>query len=60
MGLVIECKNDSISKELNKYKFKRVVAQGSQIDRFAMYLGIRVGPLIAWKVCQVMPKEILN
>ncbi|KAF7835476.1 uncharacterized protein G2W53_010335 [Senna tora] len=33
---------DGISKEFKKYKFKRVVAQVSQTDRFALYLGIRV------------------
>ncbi|KAF7842067.1 uncharacterized protein G2W53_004365 [Senna tora] len=30
-----------------KYKFKRVVAQVSQNNRFALYLGIRMGFIIA-------------
>ncbi|KAF7807561.1 uncharacterized protein G2W53_039722 [Senna tora] len=39
---------DLISKELKKYKFKRVVAQVSQTDRFALYLGIRVVLMPDW------------
>ncbi|KAF7808085.1 uncharacterized protein G2W53_040246 [Senna tora] len=31
-----------IANELTKYMFKGVVAQVSQTDRFALYLGIRV------------------
>ncbi|KAF7807596.1 uncharacterized protein G2W53_039757 [Senna tora] len=34
-----------MSKELEKYKFKRVVAQVSKKYRFALYLGF----VIAWK-----------
>ncbi|KAF7807541.1 uncharacterized protein G2W53_039702 [Senna tora] len=30
-----------MSKELKKYKFKCVVAQVSQTDRFVVYLGVR-------------------
>ncbi|KAF7832016.1 uncharacterized protein G2W53_014390 [Senna tora] len=37
-----------MSKEDKKYKFKRVVAQVSQTDRFALYLGIRVDLMLEW------------
>ncbi|KAF7842028.1 uncharacterized protein G2W53_004326 [Senna tora] len=37
-----------MSKELKKYKFKRLVAQANQTDRFALYLGIRVDLMLKW------------
>ncbi|KAF7844348.1 uncharacterized protein G2W53_001253 [Senna tora] len=37
-----------MSKELKKNKFKRVVAQVSQTDRFALCLGIRVDLMLEW------------
>ncbi|KAF7831952.1 uncharacterized protein G2W53_014285 [Senna tora] len=37
-----------MSKEDKKYKFKRVVAQVSQTDRFALYLGILVDLMLEW------------
>ncbi|KAF7808076.1 uncharacterized protein G2W53_040237 [Senna tora] len=37
-----------MSKELEKYEFKRVVAQVSKKYRFALYLGFVIG----WKVSQ--------
>ncbi|KAF7812575.1 uncharacterized protein G2W53_033551 [Senna tora] len=39
---------DCISKEFKKYKFKRVVAQESEIDRFTLYLAIRVDLKLEW------------
>ncbi|KAF7835549.1 uncharacterized protein G2W53_010408 [Senna tora] len=33
---------------LEKYKFKRVVAQVSRTDHFALYLGIRVDLMFEW------------
>ncbi|KAF7807581.1 uncharacterized protein G2W53_039742 [Senna tora] len=33
--------HERISKDLKKLKFKRIVAQVSQTDRFALYLRIR-------------------
>ncbi|KAF7800817.1 uncharacterized protein G2W53_044699 [Senna tora] len=61
MGLVIAWKcvksfqntfsienRDRISKELKKYKFKRVIAQVSQTDCIAMYLGIRIDLMLEW------------
>ncbi|KAF7841502.1 uncharacterized protein G2W53_003800 [Senna tora] len=47
-------------KRFLEVKVKRVVAKVTQIDRLALYLGIRVdlmlekGDLIAWKKCKVM------
>ncbi|KAF7807580.1 uncharacterized protein G2W53_039741 [Senna tora] len=40
--------HDRISKNLKKHKFKRVVAQVSENDRFALYLGIRVDLMLEW------------
>ncbi|KAF7832237.1 uncharacterized protein G2W53_014570 [Senna tora] len=37
-----------MSEELKKYKFKPVVAQGSQTDRFTLYLEIRVDLMPEW------------
>ncbi|KAF7844464.1 uncharacterized protein G2W53_001369 [Senna tora] len=31
-----------------KYKFKRVVAQASQNDHFALYLGIQADLMLEW------------
>ncbi|KAF7808044.1 uncharacterized protein G2W53_040205 [Senna tora] len=39
---------DSISKELKKFKFKRVIAQVSQTDRSVLNLGIRVDLMLEW------------
>ncbi|KAF7842060.1 uncharacterized protein G2W53_004358 [Senna tora] len=39
---------DCISKDLKKYKFKRVVAQVSQNDRFALHMGVRVDLMVEW------------
>ncbi|KAF7835488.1 uncharacterized protein G2W53_010347 [Senna tora] len=30
------------------YKFKHVIAHVTQIDRFALYLGVRVDLMIGW------------
>ncbi|KAF7821602.1 uncharacterized protein G2W53_027057 [Senna tora] len=38
----------NLKKEHEKYKFKRVVAQVSQTDRFALYSGIRVDLMLEW------------
>ncbi|KAF7808077.1 uncharacterized protein G2W53_040238 [Senna tora] len=35
-------------EELEKYKFRRVIAQVSQTDRFALYLGMRVDLMLKW------------
>ncbi|KAF7842020.1 uncharacterized protein G2W53_004318 [Senna tora] len=35
-------------EELKMYKYERVVAQASQKDRFALYLGIRVDFMLEW------------
>ncbi|KAF7842082.1 uncharacterized protein G2W53_004380 [Senna tora] len=45
---ILNEKCDWISKELKKYKFKRLVAQSNQTDRFALYLGIRVDLMLNW------------
>ncbi|KAF7807355.1 uncharacterized protein G2W53_039516 [Senna tora] len=37
-----------MSKELKKYKFKRVVAQVSQTIRFVVYLGVRADLMLKW------------
>ncbi|KAF7831989.1 uncharacterized protein G2W53_014322 [Senna tora] len=37
-----------MSREDKKYKFKRVIAQVSQTNRFALYLGIRVDLMLGW------------
>ncbi|KAF7801152.1 uncharacterized protein G2W53_044915 [Senna tora] len=39
---------DSILTEFKKQKFDRVVAQVSQTDAFALYLGIRVDLMLEW------------
>ncbi|KAF7842027.1 uncharacterized protein G2W53_004325 [Senna tora] len=41
-GIFRTANRNCISKELKKYKFKRVFGQVSQNDRFALYLGIQV------------------
>ncbi|KAF7814910.1 uncharacterized protein G2W53_028879 [Senna tora] len=45
---ILNRNRDSISKELKKYLFKRVVAQVSENDRFALYLGIQVDLMLEW------------
>ncbi|KAF7808043.1 uncharacterized protein G2W53_040204 [Senna tora] len=40
--------HDCVSKQLKKRKFKRVVAQASEKDRFALYFGIRVELMREW------------
>ncbi|KAF7814956.1 uncharacterized protein G2W53_028925 [Senna tora] len=37
-----------ISKDFKKHKFERVVAQVSQTNAFALYLGIRVDLMVEW------------
>ncbi|KAF7808117.1 uncharacterized protein G2W53_040278 [Senna tora] len=39
---------NSISKELKKYMFKRVVAQMTEKDCFALYFEIRVDLMLEW------------
>ncbi|KAF7812582.1 uncharacterized protein G2W53_033558 [Senna tora] len=39
---------EEISKEHKNYKFKRLAAQVSQTDRFALYLGIQVDLMVEW------------
>ncbi|KAF7821439.1 uncharacterized protein G2W53_026894 [Senna tora] len=48
MRHIHEERNETAPEELMKYKFKRIVAQVSHTDRFALYLGIRVDLILEW------------
>ncbi|KAF7808097.1 uncharacterized protein G2W53_040258 [Senna tora] len=45
---ILNCKSRLNLKKLKKYKFKYVVAQVSETDRFALYLGIQVVLMFKW------------
>ncbi|KAF7839122.1 uncharacterized protein G2W53_007604 [Senna tora] len=61
MGIMITCKECEVMskhilnqksrlnlKRIQEVQVKRVVAQVRQIDRFALYLGIRVDLMVEW------------